>query len=136
MARQEAIKKLRQLLVRRRDALRRVLAGDLSSLNELREQSHGDLLDAAVDTARDELSSQLAEVESRELGQIDEALLRMRDGSYGCCDGCGKTIPVARLQIVPYATECIECKRKSESGPSTGGWSWSQTFDSAEVDSV
>ncbi|QDV71396.1 General stress protein 16O [Rosistilla carotiformis] len=136
MARTQAILKLRQLLVRRRDALRRVLAGDLSSLNELREQSHGDVLDAASDTARDELSSQLAEVESRELGQIDDALARMRDGSYGSCDGCGKVIPVARLQIVPYATECIECKRKSEGTDTGGGWSWSRPQNGSEVDSV
>lgn len=136
MARQEALKKLRLLLVRRRDALRRVLAGDLSSLNELREQSHGDILDVAVDTARDELSSQLAEVESQELGQIDEALNRMKDGSYGKCDSCGKVIPVARLQIVPYATECIACKRKSESQPTTNSWSWSRSMNDSQVDSI
>lgn len=136
MARQEALKKMRQLLVRRRDALRRVLAGDLGSLNELREQSHGDILDVAVDTARDELSSQLAEVESRELSQIDEALNRIKDGSYGKCDSCGKVIPVARLQIVPYATECIACKRASESKPSASVWSWSRSMDGAEIDSV
>ncbi len=136
MARQEALKKMRQLLVRRRDALRRVLAGDLGSLNELREQSHGDILDVAVDTARDELSSQLAEVESRELSQIDEALARIKDGSYGKCDSCGKVIPVARLQIVPYATECIACKRASENKPSTNVWSWSRSMNGAEIDSV
>ncbi|MEZ6088973.1 MAG: TraR/DksA family transcriptional regulator [Pirellulaceae bacterium] len=136
MARTQALLKLRQLLVRRRDALRRVIAGDLGSLNELREQSHGDVLDAASDTARDELSCQLAEAESRELGQIDEALNRMRDGSYGTCDGCGKVIPVARLQIVPYATECIECKRKSEEGETSGGWSWQRSFNDAHADRV
>lgn len=136
MPRTQALLKLRQLLVRRRDALRRVLAGDLNSLNELREQSHGDVLDAASDTARDELSCQLAEAESRELGQIDEALNRMREGSYGTCDGCGKVIPVARLQIVPYATECIECKRKSEGGDTAAGWSWQRSFNDAHADRV
>lgn len=136
MARTQAILKLKKLLVRRRDALRRVLAGDLNSLNELRGQSNGDVLDVASDTARDELSCQLAEAESRELGQIDDALNRMRDGSYGRCDGCGKVIPVARLQIVPYATECIECKRKSEDSGGSGGWSWDRSGNSAEVDRV
>lgn len=135
MARKDALKKMQQVLVRRRDALRRMLAGDLSSLNELGGQSHGDVLDAAVDTARDELNSQLAEVESRELSMIDEALDRMKSGSYGKCDGCGKPIPLARLQVVPYATECIECKRKSEGGTSSG-WSWDRTPNNAEVDSV
>ena len=136
MARKDAINKLRQVLVRRREALCRVLAGDLSSLNELRDLSQGDVLDVAVETSRDEISSQLAEVESREIGQIDEALERMKDGSYGKCDGCNKPIPVARLQIIPYATECIECKRKSEGGSdSSPRWSWNNAMDGAEVDS-
>jgi len=136
MARKDAIKKLRQLLIRRRDALQKVLAGDLSSLNELREQSHGDVLDAAVDTARDELSSQLAEVESHELGLIDEALASMKEGTYGQCGGCNKPIPLARLQIVPYATECIECKRRIEGGGAPAGWSWDRSFNPAQVDQV
>src|SRR6185436_16656088 len=93
MARKEAVTNLRQILVRRRDALRKALAGDLSSLRELRQQTSGDMLDAAIDTAQDEISSQLAEVESRELTHIEIALERMRDGNYGLCEGCGEGIP-------------------------------------------
>ena len=65
MARKDAMMGLRQILVRRRDALRQALAGDLSLLKELRQQNSGDVIDAALDTAQDEISSQLAEVESR-----------------------------------------------------------------------
>jgi DnaK suppressor protein len=54
------------------------------------------------------------EVESRELNQIDEALVRFRDGIYGHCEICDKPIPLARLQAVPYATTCIDCARKQE----------------------
>ena len=97
MGRKEAIYKLRQVLMRRRDALRKALAGDLSSLLELRQQSSGDMLDAALDSAQDEISSQLAEVESRELAQIEKALERMRNGTYGICEVSGKPIPLARF---------------------------------------
>jgi DnaK suppressor protein len=114
MGRKEAILKLRQVLLRRRDALRRALAGDLSSLAELREQSSGDVIDAALDSAHDEISSQLAEVESRELALIDNALERMRAGTYGICEVTGKPIPLARLQALPYATMCIEAQREVE----------------------
>ena len=114
MGRKEAILKLRQVLVRRRDALRQALAGDLSSLLELREQTSGDMIDAALDSAQDEISSQLAEVESRELAQIENALERMRDGTYGICEVSGKPIPLARLQALPYATMCIEAQREAE----------------------
>ncbi len=114
MARKDAMMNLRQILLRRRDALRTALAGDLSLLKELRQQNSGDVIDAALDTAQDEISSQLAEVESRELGSIEIALERMRQGEYGACDGCGQQIPLARLQALPYATMCIQCQREAE----------------------
>lgn len=113
-ARKEAMLQLKQILVRRRDALRKALAGDLSSLKELRQQTSGDMMDAAMDTAQDEISSQLAEVESRELTHIETALERMRLGEYGVCEGCGNGIPLARLQALPYATMCIGCQREAE----------------------
>ncbi|HEY6564523.1 MAG TPA: TraR/DksA family transcriptional regulator [Pirellulaceae bacterium] len=116
MARKDAIRELREILLRRREALRRALAGDLSSLKELAEQSMGDVVDFALDSSQDEINSQLAEVESRELANIDVALGRMRDGSYGECDGCGSPIPLARLQALPYATCCIDCQRELERG--------------------
>ena len=114
MARKDAIAKLKDVLIARRDALKKALAGDLSALKELSEQSTGDVVDVALDAAQDEISSQLAEVESRELASIDQALERMREGTYGVCEGCGSSIPLARLQALPYATCCIECQRKLE----------------------
>ncbi len=113
MSRKESLNKLRDVLLLRREALRKALDGDLSLLQSL-SQEGGDVMDAAMDTAQDEISSQLVEVESRELSQIEEALNRIREGQYGNCDGCDKPIPLARLQAVPYATSCIDCARKSE----------------------
>ena len=112
--RKEAILNQTQVLIRRRDALRKALAGDLSLLKELRSQTSGDVVDAALDSVQDEISSQLAEVESRELARIEIALERIREGHYGICEGCGCTIPIARLNALPYATLCIKCQRESE----------------------
>ena len=114
MARKDAIFSMRQILLKRRDALRQALAGDLSLLRELRAQTAGDVVDAALDSAHDEISSQLAEVESRELASIENALERMRSGKYGSCEGCACKIPIARLNALPYATFCIECQREAE----------------------
>lgn len=113
MVRKEALQKLRDVLLRRREALRKALAGDLSLLRELNQEG-GDAADVAMDTAADEISSQLAEVESRELVRIEEALEKIKEGNYGDCEDCEKPIPLARLQAVPYATMCIECQRKTE----------------------
>ena len=113
MPRKDALKKLRDVLVLRRKALRQALNGDLSLLNDLRD-TKGDVVDFALDSAQDEINSQLAAVESREIARIDEALNHMDEGTYGLCAGCKSPIPLARLQALPYATCCIECKRKLE----------------------
>ena len=137
MSRKEAIKKLREQLIRRRDALHRALEGDLSLRRELHQERTGDVLDAAADTVQDELNSQLIEAESRELNAINEAIERIRQRLYGDCQGCGKAIPLTRLRAIPYAVDCIDCRRKAESQNSSGGAvMWNRVFDNAEVDSV
>ena len=114
MSRKDAILNLHTILVQRRDELRRALAGDLSSLKEIKGQAAGDVVDAALDTVQDEINSQLAEVESRELALTENALECMRDGKYGLCEMCSEPIPIARLMALPYATLCIGCKRITE----------------------
>ena len=114
--RNKAILKQREALLRRREAIVRALSGDLEMLRELKQQASGDVVDIACDSAQDEISSQLVEVESRELAQIDKALHRMEDGSYGACEQCGAAIPVSRLNALPYATLCVRCQEKSEDG--------------------
>lgn len=131
MNRKEAIHTLRQALIKRRDALRKALAGDLSLLKELSAQTSGDVVDFALDSAQDEISSQLAEVESQELSRIANALERMRSGDYGLCEGCGTTIPMARLSALPYATLCIKCQREAEleGGIGGGDQDWGRIMD-------
>lgn len=116
MARKDSILKMRELLTTRRDALRKAIDGDLSMLQQLREQIGGDVVDFALDAAQDEINSQLAEAESRELKHIEHALGRIREGVYGKCEVCASNIPMARLNALPYATMCIACQRASEDG--------------------
>jgi len=73
----------------------------------------------------------LAEVESRELAQIDNAIDRIRQGSYGTCEVSGKPIPLARLQALPYATMCIEAQREIEKGGDSNRnpADWSRVLD-------
>ena len=132
MSRKESIKKLRDQLIRRRDALHRAIEGDLSLLRELHQERTGDVLDAAADTVQDELNSQLIEAESRELGAINEAIARFDAGMYGHCEGCSKPIPLTRLRAIPYAVDCIECRRKEERRTTRGGAvAWNRIYASA-----
>jgi DnaK suppressor protein len=100
----------------RRDALRKAISGDLDCFRKFSDVSGGvgDNVDAAVDSANDEISSQLVEIESRELGQIEHALQRIAAGVYGRCEFCGGKISEARLNALPYTNSCIDCQRENE----------------------
>jgi DnaK suppressor protein len=106
-------------LVARRTALRKVLAGELADLR-FKTTDTGDSADAAFDAGSEEVSSQLAELEARELSQIERALTRIKQGTYGSCELCQAKIPVARLNILPYSTTCVKCQREMETDPSFG----------------
>lgn len=135
MARKDSLIKLKAVLVKRREALRKALDGDLSLLMELTEQS-GDVVDFASDTSAGEITSQLAEVESRELKQIDRALSRLESGEYGECEICLGKIPLSRLQVLPYATMCISCQREVEKHGDIerGDADWSRIVDMTQSD--
>jgi DnaK suppressor protein len=141
MARKDALLRLHARLVARRDALRKALNGDFESYRELAAQDVvGDNVDAAVDTANEEISSQLVEIESRELGQIEHALKRIVQGVYGRCEYCGGKIAEARLNALPYTNSCIECQRENErtgqsfhSGMDTQRWD--KIYDKSPDDS-
>lgn len=46
------------------------------------------------------------------LRKVDRAEARLKAGHYGQCEVCGTDIPVARLDVLPYATTCVDCARK------------------------
>jgi DnaK suppressor protein len=48
------------------------------------------------------------------LDQVERALEKVADGSYGTCESCGKSIEAARLKALPHASLCISCKRLEE----------------------
>ena len=72
------------------------------------------LADTATETYDRELDYTLEENSEHVLAEIDAALKRIEDGTYGTCTNCGKQIPVERLEALPYATLCIDCQRDRE----------------------
>ena len=117
MARTDALRSLQKTLTARRNELRKRIHGEIAGLNAASHAS-GDPADAAFDNAGEELASQLAEMEAKELAQINLALQKIKQGNYGTCDACGCKIPVARLAALPYSTLCIKCQRESENDSS------------------
>ncbi len=142
MARKDSLLRLHSRLVARRDALRKALTGDLDGYREFAALNVvGDSVDAAVDTANDEITSQIVEIESRELGQIEHALQRIVDGVYGRCEFCGGKIAEARLNALPYTNSCIDCQRENERHGQAFGQSgvddqrWAKIYDKSPSDS-
>lgn len=139
MARQTALLRLRRTLRARRADLYETLAGEVKNLRDLEAaDATGDSADAAFEAESDEVSSQLAELDSRELSQIDRALVRLKQGKYGTCENCERKITLTRLNALPYATLCITCERQLEKDP---GWqdrssngNWGQIIDTEAGD--
>ncbi len=72
------------------------------------------MADAGTDAIEREKAFMFASTEGRMLLEINEALRRLYRGEYGLCESCGKPIARARLEVMPYARLCIECKEKEE----------------------
>jgi RNA polymerase-binding protein DksA len=72
------------------------------------------LADTATETYDRELDYTLEENSEHVLADIDAALKRIEGGTYGICTNCGEPIAVERLEALPWATLCIDCKRDRE----------------------
>ncbi|HHT9125619.1 MAG TPA: TraR/DksA family transcriptional regulator [Candidatus Brocadiia bacterium] len=114
MRRKMSLRQLKNRLSMRRTHLIREIERRFQENRELGGHRFTDLADIASNTLRDELSWLVVEEERRELEQIDEALARIKSGSYGICRNCGEPIKKARLEALPFATLCIKCKEVEE----------------------
>ncbi len=118
------LKEFKKLLL----AKRTFISGDLDrlqdeTLSKSRQEAAGDISnmpthmpDIASDNFEQEFSVGLIENVEDEVREIDAALERVEEGTFGICESCDQSIPKARLRAISYARLCIECKRKEELG--------------------
>ena len=101
-------------------ALRARLMGDMDALGgeALRanepEVDADDVADLGTDAFERQMNLGLMETEAKTLRRIDTALRLMDGGVYGLCQGCSQAIPLARLQALPFATNCVPCQEAEE----------------------
>lgn len=129
MARKDALLRLHERLVAKRDTLRRKLSEDLTIAHN---PTTGDEADAANDGAQNELNTQLAALESRELAQVERAIDLIRHGRYGVCEICEQAIPIERLKALPFTPVCITCQRVQEQMSRNAGGDdadWESAFE-------
>jgi DnaK suppressor protein len=86
----------------------------LEETGDLAIGSGDHIADSATETYLRELDEGLEENAEHLLDEIDAALFRIEDGSYGLCTACGRPISKERLEALPYATLCIDDKRALE----------------------
>ena len=116
------LKKFRKLLVEERARVEEEMRRQEStSLSSSQRDSSGDLsgysfhlADAGTDTYERQFAANLVTAEQKIVFEVDGALLRVEDGTYGICRKCNKNIGKKRLEIVPYARLCRKCKEKME----------------------
>ncbi len=111
LTRQERLERLRRGLAERRDELRMRL---LRGLEPADEAGHGDVADAATYNTASDLDTRMAALESDELHEIEMALSKFRDGRYGVCELSGKSIPIERLEALPFTRFSVEAQRLQE----------------------
>ena len=104
----EALVTLRADTLARLDGLEREFRGIVESSGVAGTDDEHDPEGATVAFERQHLATLLGEARQR-LAQIDEALGRLADGSYGRCAACGQPVGAARLAARPLATACIRC---------------------------
>jgi len=110
------LEKYRRLLDDKKASLSQEIAKTRSAEEETTEESTQDIADKAVSSYTREFLYSLTDGERGTLLQIDEALARIDEGSYGFCTNCGQPMAEKRLTAVPWAPYCVDCQELAEKG--------------------
>jgi DnaK suppressor protein len=110
------LEKYRRVLEQKKTVLSDELAKARSAEEETNEESTQDIADKAVSSYTREFLYSLTDGERTVLLQIDDALGRIDDGTYGLCLNCGTTLGEKRLTAVPWTPYCVDCQELAEKG--------------------
>ncbi len=110
------LEKYRRLLEDKKSSLSAEIAKTRSAEEETTEESTQDIADKAVSSYTREFLYSLTDGERTVVLQIDEALGRIDDGTYGYCVNCGAVIGEKRLVAVPWTPHCVDCQELAEKG--------------------
>jgi RNA polymerase-binding protein DksA len=116
--------RFRTVLLEERERVQKAIAnlrddhpGSLDEeVEEIAATSDNHLAETASATLDREIDYTLEENSGHVLAELDAALKRLDDGTYGVCTSCGQEIAPERLEAYPWASLCIDCKRESERG--------------------
>ena len=112
----ERLEALRQRLESQRDEILNMYKQDLRAGQESADDGTEDIVDRANNAYNRELMFSLSDTERTTLLQIENAIRRMDEGTYGRCANCGRNIAIARLEALPWARFCVDCQEMAEKG--------------------
>ena len=107
---------MRDALRQKRSELVEQQATQLSALYAPDKHHLADLDEMASDTLDTDSLCALMDLSASTLADVDAALIKLDEGSYGVCELCGDPIHPDRLEVLPFATLCVGCQRKKELG--------------------
>jgi DnaK suppressor protein len=107
---------IRLQLLQLKEATLREISRSIKSGSEAKvgEETTGDIYDQASSERDRELELILSDRERQKLHNIDDALLRMKEGEYGICEECDEENPLGRLKAMPFTRHCVKCKSDLE----------------------
>jgi RNA polymerase-binding protein DksA len=109
------IEKMKKELLDQRQTILSSLAAQSEEYKKIVESGEsGDEIDVASDVVDGRLLESLGAQDSNRLQMINNALDRIKQGTYGKCVVCKQDIPEKRLEAIPYAFMCIECQSRNE----------------------
>ena len=103
-----------QALVEMRDLLSRQVRSLSTTSLTSSHQAGEELADVGSDNFSRQLGLALMSEEEQRLALIQDAIQRLEQGAYGTCLDCSQKIPAARLDAIPYARLCVDCKSQRE----------------------
>lgn len=100
----------------RQNDLRRMVSRTEQDGRTVDEDSAQDIADRAASSYNKEFLFHQSNNDRQLLQMVENALSRIREGTFGECISCGKEINPKRLEAVPWTRHCIECQEKAEQG--------------------
>lgn len=105
---------IREKLVMMHADFRKEIDHEIRGASE-RDLAHiNDTSDMATDAAEGDLALRIAESETVEAAEIERAIEKIDNGTYGHCELCNTRIPIERLQVLPFATQCVKCQELAD----------------------
>ena len=117
--RQEQLAHFKEILLAQLREHTNNVRDDQAAALELSDDGVKDSMDLSVMDVNKELALRLGDRESQMVADIDQALLRIKEGSYGVCARCNKPIDERRLEAMPTARYDADCQTRLEANRST-----------------